>query len=860
MNEEISAKSRHKQWFNFFLFAVFFFCLIALLFTYGLRYGMTRWLESRGSDSVHIGWMHLNPFTGFITLEDVVVSRKGEVVLANYDIDINVGLKDIFQHRLTIESASLNGLRLDVERYKDGRIRLGGLILENKKNEGEKEAADTKGKPDGHVWSMVVKKIHFNNCMIRFTSPTGKITLHAHKAAARHLTSDPSYEKKAGISFNGSLNDAPVNIQIKNMRLFPEPAMQGSVDIAHLELSRFNGFMKRLQEKIAGQFSAHGNFLFDFRPESKQEGSYDGELTMCNTSLCVKNCDIDSGEITWKGNLAYNSLKQCSSLVLDGWLQSSDLNLMIVKKHFGLKQNSLELITNSTIKWTGEDLHIHGNCSSLEMDGTEVSFGKERRIKSNIRKISLKECRLNSMDDIFVSRVTSADLSVFLEDAQGSYPPDEPVLNLGEVKAQDITWKREKGLVVNEINLLDFFEHIRREKNGGFYTARILKTLTGEKSPEKKRSVKNDGGALSKQMDIRISLIKLSGKNRLLFYDNSITKPFQASMDINDGKVTGIDNTRPDKPLSFQLQGSLGKHSVLNVKGTCTPFAERLGLTVNTNISDYPVSSLSPYAVDLIGYYLSQGQVNIDSMLELNGNLLDAENHFLFKKLKIKVAREDAAKKLNSMLNNIALDKALALLRDSNDHINLDLPVRGPLDDLKVGFNDIAKKVVSKAVIHGAKTYLLTMLAPYGTLISVGMKVGEHLLKVRLPPVSFAPGEFCLKSKQKIYLKKLVKILRERPELEVTMSGIATTAERSKMINKANREDKKNLLAMQEQQEEQPLTNEEREQLLELGKKRAIAVREYMIKKYDIHQGRMFISESSLDEDEQAEPRVEMGF
>lgn len=917
MFEKNKPITRKRRWFRLSLILLLVISLFALAFSHGLRYGTVRWLESRGADSVRIGWLHLNPLTGFVRVEDIVVRKGGEVVLRGQDIDIDIGIRDLFRHKLAVEKAGLDGVHLDLRQYEDGRIQLGPVIIGNE-SEGQEDSS-------GDSWIVSIAGLRLSNCQLSLTSPVDTFLLRAEDLDLRHFSTAGSREKDTSVSFRGSLNTAPLHLEVRNSQIMPRPAVSGRIDVDNLDLTGFSGLTGDILNQLAGRFSAGGEFVLNLSRDNRLNASYDGDLALRSIKLGSQNQDLSSDELVWQGSLNYKGLASHSSLILDGDLNASVSALKVSKPELEVEQESLHLTTRSALSFTGGPPELSSN-NTLEMNGTELrqkedrkfkaevlawrgktayrssdqpelslngafrgkgfagglqdrelglnldgwllstdtailtgkdvfevssannlkvsgiglELGEEELVRGRVEKLHLEKCRLNSLDDINTGLLEFDDLSLILKEPEGQSLQNKPVLSISKGTAENIFFLKGESISVGKVDLVDFFSQIRRERDGGLYAGRILNSLSKEKAKEEKTG----------KTDFKLDRLKVGGESRLLFDDYSTLEPFHAVLDIKAIKMTDLNSAEPGEPFSFEVQGNLAEYSKLEVNGTCSPFAGKSNLTLDTRLQDYPVPNLSPYAVDLIGYHLSRGHVDLDSHLKIRGNNLESSNNFLFEKLEVRPASKEEAEKMTTLLGNISLDQALSLLRDSENHINLDLPVSGPLDDLQVGFDNIVKKAVSKAVITGTKTYFLAALGPYGALISVGMKVGEELLKVRLPPVAFAPGETDLQQEQRNYLEKLAEVLYERPELKVTLVGTAVMSERELIpvgISEKNGADR-------------PLTGEERQYLLKQAGRRAAAVRKYMVEEYGMDSGRIFLSDPLLDKDEEAEPRVELGF
>lgn len=110
---------------------------------------------------------------------------------------------------------------------------------------------------------------------------------------------------------------------------------------------------------------------------------------------------------------------------------------------------------------------------------------------------------------------------------------------------------------------------------------------------------------------------------------------------------------------------------------------------------------------------------------------------------------------------DLPLHLAIALLKDSEGRIDLDLPIRGNLNDPKVSLPGLVGKVLRGAVRK-------VVAAPFAALARLA-GAGEDELRY----VGFDPGEEKLGTEQAAQLTKLGKALRERPALYLLVTGVA---------------------------------------------------------------------------------------
>jgi hypothetical protein len=306
-------------------------------------------------------------------------------------------------------------------------------------------------------------------------------------------------------------------------------------------------------------------------------------------------------------------------------------------------------------------------------------------------------------------------------------------------------------------------------------------------------------------------------------------------------RVSGIDSSTPGQGGGFSLEGSLQQYSRLAIEGRATPFADSPGFTAELTVSEFPMLVLAPYMARGTGYTVRSGDLGLESSLSVEDGILDSSHHIVLRAFEVTPARDELIAQTENELG-MPLDKALSLLRDDDNVITLDVPITGPLSEIRIGTGDIINTVMVKAVRASAVTYLTLALQPWGTALLVGKKLAEVATDKGIPldPVAFEPGSGELGPEQRGYADKLAQVLDERPEISVQLCPTVTPADLDALAaaqaeqareaddeEEATEESPADGAAPEEQ--EAPEFEDFREPLVALGLQRAAALKEYVV-------------------------------
>lgn len=280
--------------------------------------------------------------------------------------------------------------------------------------------------------------------------------------------------------------------------------------------------------------------------------------------------------------------------------------------------------------------------------------------------------------------------------------------------------------------------------------------------PEKKKSDKPAVREPAFPMRIRtVQLIDGSAN----FADYSIEPSFATGILELNGRVTGLSSD-PSSRAEVKLDGKVDKYAPVDITGEVNLFSAALYTDVAMNFRNMELTTFNPYSGKFAGYNISKGKLSTELRYKVEDRKLDAAHHIVLDNLEFgdKTDSKDAAP--------IPLKLAVALLKDRNGVIDVNLPVQGTLDDPAFRLGPI----IWKAVL-GLLTKIVT--APFAALGAL-FGGGEELAYV-----DFEPGSAQLAPAQIEKLATLSKALVERPQLRLEVPLTVLSAEDSEAIARA---------------------------------------------------------------------------
>ncbi len=244
------------------------------------------------------------------------------------------------------------------------------------------------------------------------------------------------------------------------------------------------------------------------------------------------------------------------------------------------------------------------------------------------------------------------------------------------------------------------------------------------------------------------------------FTDHSVNPTVSLAVEQVNGRITGLSTKQlqhADLDLSAQVEG-IGP---ARITGTINPFDPQMTNDLKISLQGMDLTPASPYVAKFAGYRLAEGKLDLDLSYQLVGRKLRSKNVITLDQFTFgeKTPSPDAT--------HLPVRLAIAILKDRNGKIILDVPIEGSLDDPKFRIG----KVVVYALVNILEKVATSPFSLLGAVFGGG---GEEMSYQ-----DFAPGGADLLPADKQKLDSLAKALHARPALQLEITGsVAPDADR----------------------------------------------------------------------------------
>src|SRR3954470_8363460 len=246
-----------------------------------------------------------------------------------------------------------------------------------------------------------------------------------------------------------------------------------------------------------------------------------------------------------------------------------------------------------------------------------------------------------------------------------------------------------------------------------------------------------------------VEQIALSG-GRVRFVDRMPEKPVTLALNEFSLYVDGLGNAS-EKSADVKLRSRFGS-APLEMSGKLALLADGVAFDLKASAQDIELTPLSSYSVMYAGYGITKGKLSLKQAYRVENRKLTAENNVYLDQFTF-------GEKIDSpTATTLPVALALAMLKDRNGVIDLNVPISGSLDDPQFDIRGVIATAFKSPLDQAVSSPFALLGSQFGG--------GEDLAYLE-----FAPGSAALDAGSEAKLKTLATALGERPGLKLEVSG-----------------------------------------------------------------------------------------
>ena len=335
------------------------------------------------------------------------------------------------------------------------------------------------------------------------------------------------------------------------------------------------------------------------------------------------------------------------------------------------------------------------------------------------------------------------------------------------VKERFVAWKTlaTKGLVfelmpnrfeIDEISWSEPYGKILIAEDQSVNLADVLAPINkiGPNSTDQQEPVAEseaDASTPTEPFPVKIKTISVENASAN-FADYSLPLQFATKIHSLKGNLQNLSSIGTES-ASLTLEGTVDEYGVAKVNGELNPFQPHEKTKIDVDFENIELTNMTPYSAKFAGYKIDEGKLSLQLKYEVEDRKLRGENQIMMNQFTLgeRIESPDAV--------DLPIGLAIALLKDTQGRIDIDLPVSGDMNDPKFSYG----RIVGKAIIN-----LITKIvtSPFNLLGSLVGVAGEDFAFV-----AYQPGSQDIPPSESQKLIKLADALKQRPSLRMEIRG-----------------------------------------------------------------------------------------
>lgn len=814
---------------------ILYLAFALILFPYIAEKKAVEYVKKEFGRDLVVEKISLNPFTLRLTVKNLFFHEPdGGMFVKWEEFSVNPAIFPLIKKTMVLQDISLTASEISIVKMKDGNFNFENLIKPGKEKKPEtEEKSDWKVEIDnlrlnnvGIIYTDNTYSPSFSLDLLNITIDTKNIVIGGPEESVTKLNFD--FDGGGSFALEGDFVISPLNavfsIKLKDLNLSAfNTILSNSTDLKlskGILNSEINISLKDNYEKKRPDFLLKGDIrlnniaVTDLKTDSMLV-SFDRFNTSI-ASLTTAPLAVDISEIGLKGLYAgirknyngnYNITEAFEkddthteavpdSLITSDESAPASPNIRVRKVILEDNRIFYEDLSNpvpfsdniSSLNCSVENIKIFSSdSSSFKLDfmvgDSEVNslsgFFRHKPLSAGVhsilRKIDLRSANSFFPDNIML-KLSSARLSADLNTFYDSTAKTSQLKTSGDIFFTDFSFRDSTGnelikwkeISLNDlkfeneplksrislIKLKDLYSDIVISKNKELNLAAAF-SASGTPADSVPKAPVDSSQAPAGNPDIIIKKVSLEN-NSIKFADNSLPLPFATTIEKINSTISNID-LKSGERTNINFKGIADKSGTASISGDLFIIDPLKNSQMNINFDKISLIQYSPYSAKYIGNYINTGSLSLFIKYNILNSILTSENKILIDK--VTFGKEfDSDDRIH-----LPVKLAIALLKDKNGLIDFDIEVSGDLSDPKINTGSLIWQAIKKVLTNIAASPIRFLAK------SLGLQNSDDF-----DFVEFEFGETSLKDAENKKLDDLSKALREKPDLKLSVTGIAS--------------------------------------------------------------------------------------
>jgi hypothetical protein len=246
------------------------------------------------------------------------------------------------------------------------------------------------------------------------------------------------------------------------------------------------------------------------------------------------------------------------------------------------------------------------------------------------------------------------------------------------------------------------------------------------------------------------------------FLDHTTQPTFSEDVSKINLSVKNLSN-KASQRASIAMQAVVGGDSALDLRGEMAAIGAPTYVDMVGELKKFALPAANPYVDSLLAWIIRRGDLTAKLEYKIEQDKLDAKNDILVGNLKVAPSRatDEVKKRIGLPLGLI-----VALIKDGDGNIHVNVPITGTLTDKQFDFSDAIWTAVKNVLINVLKSPFRAI----GGLFTSGDKIDE----LKVDPVTFAARSAVLSPEMERQTVRVADFLRRAPYVGLTLNSVTS--------------------------------------------------------------------------------------
>lgn len=350
----------------------------------------------------------------------------------------------------------------------------------------------------------------------------------------------------------------------------------------------------------------------------------------------------------------------------------------------------------------------------------------------------------------------------FVENSLGVAGVDSPYqTQLGEAKIASLKWRRaaeQPELTLGAVDITSLRQSLHRTSDGTFMIPSQLSFLVD----------------LSRTNNLHFILEKLELRDGAVSWvDQAVTPPAMMNMSALSVQLGRIDSAIADSPTPLVVAGKVGQDGKIGLEGDIYPHSLDPKFTLSGFIQGVDMAKLAGYSRQFLNQGVDQGTVDVSVSAVARNGQLEADTRWDMANLRIEATRGNSA--------DMPLELSYDLLKDHNNSVSLELPVRGEFGSEQLKPQYIFARQMRRVMSNMARREV----NPTGAVAAPARATPTGKMAFR--PLEYPANARYPAGADAERIQEMAAMLRDKPHLRMVFCPVSTGGEWAELFNEGER-------------------------------------------------------------------------